>query len=158
MKLPLLLAQDDPISRNVELWKLVIGWCFVGIIVCTAIISLISLVRPLIVPDAKMRRWLYKSLLGELIVIAAGMFSGLLKVNTVAQKEAIKSGEADLVQKAKEAHEVAKDATNALNEVKESAAKINNQSQTSILSQDLTKLNDQISKHVNRIQSKLSHH
>lgn len=63
---------------HVALMKYTIGWICVGVFLFTAIVACIALLFPVIIPDARMRKWLYKFLLGEVVLICVPLFSGLL--------------------------------------------------------------------------------
>jgi hypothetical protein len=66
---------------HLELMKYTIGWICVGVFLFTALVTCIALLFPVIIPDDRMRKWLYKFLLGEVVVISVLLFSGLLEVN-----------------------------------------------------------------------------
>ena len=155
MDITLFLAQIDSISKNVELWKLVIGWCFVGIIVCTAIITLIALVKPDIIPEKDVRNKLYWAFLIEIMVAAVGMFTNLIKVDTNAEKAKIENGEKVLVTQADQAHSVATDATAALADAGRKTEILKGHANSPEVKVSLGTLTEDINKKVNHIQNRL---
>jgi hypothetical protein len=75
------LESPNQAIDHVALMKYTIGWICVGVFLFTAIVACIALLFPVIIPDARMRKWLYKFLLGEVVLICVALFSGLLQVN-----------------------------------------------------------------------------
>lgn len=78
---------------------LVIGWACVLVFLFTAIVTCIALLFPHIIPDLQMRKWLYNSLLGEVVVICVLMFSGQLnpKKATATAEEAVRDARREAI-------------------------------------------------------------
>lgn len=75
------LDSPQQVIDQVALMKYTIGWICVGVFFFTAIVACVALLFPNVIRDARMRKWLYKFLLGEIVVICVALFSGLLEVN-----------------------------------------------------------------------------
>ena len=75
----------------VYLMQLVIGWTCVGVFVCTAVITLLAVVR-LITIDDDLRNKLFAALIIEVVVIGVSVFSGLVKLDAEPVKEELVAG------------------------------------------------------------------
>ena len=82
--------------------RLAIGWAFTGIVIATALLAFISLMFNQVIPDRKIRTRLWYSLIGEIVIAAVTMFTGLIKIDPTAYQTRIDETHAALERKATE--------------------------------------------------------
>ncbi len=79
---------------QIYLIKLVIGWTCAGVFVCTAVITVLAIVR-LIAIDDDLRKKLFAVLIIEVVIIGVGVFGGLVKLDaSPVQQELVAGSEA----------------------------------------------------------------
>jgi hypothetical protein len=74
---------------QVYLFQLIIGWTCVGVFVCTAVITLLSIIGWLRI-DTDIRNRLFTALIIEIISICLAVFVGLVQVNPAPVQQEIK--------------------------------------------------------------------
>ena len=64
---------------HASLIKLLIAYTLFGVFAATAVLTVIALVRPDMIPDARVRKKLFRVLIVEVVVICVAAFADLIK-------------------------------------------------------------------------------